>query len=471
MKIAKNKTVTISIAMFLMLSMATSLILLPCAIGHSPAWQFPTYAYIWATPNPDGVGQTVSVFMWLTNYYYGAGTGALGVANNLRFHNFKLTITAPNGEVTTQTFATIIDTTSNQHTSFIPDQVGTYNLTFTYPGETYTSTDYISDGLFGPPGPNPYTNDTFLPSSASTTVTVQQASLPNALTGAPLPTAYWTRPIYGENTNWYSISSNWLGIYSPNYGGWSNTAGNTYTSGDAMFPGDAVGSQTNHVMWTKALQSGGVVGGNNVPTGDTYFDGSAYLIRYNNPIILDGKLYYTEPIGFSNSGFSFGPGGSGYGPTDCVDLRTGQTIWSRTDVPVLFFGYIQSIDTVNEHGVTPPILVSISTDFLSGATTWMLYDGDTGNALGNVTNVPSSAGDPSRVMGPFGNYVSYVFANAGTTSKPNWRVAEWNSSLVFLPLGAGAPTFTGTINGGSPNTYDWNVSVPYLNTQDRKSVV
>ena len=73
-----------------------------------------------------------------------------------------------------------------------------------------------------------------------------------------------------------------------------------------MFPGDAVGSQTSHVMWTKPLQSGGVVGGSNVPTGDTYFDGSAYLIRYNNPIILDGMLYYTEPVGFSATGYSFG---------------------------------------------------------------------------------------------------------------------------------------------------------------------
>ena len=169
MKLSKNKTVTIVITMLLMFSMATSMILLPSAVAHTPAWQIPTYAYVWASPNPDGLGQTVSVYMFLTNYYYGAAQG-----NSLRFHNYKLTITAPNGAVTTQNFPTIIDTTSNQHTSFVPDQVGTYNLTFTYPGETYTDNGLYTP-FFGPPGPNPYTNDTFMSSSASTTVTVQSA--------------------------------------------------------------------------------------------------------------------------------------------------------------------------------------------------------------------------------------------------------------------------------------------------------
>ena len=72
----KNKIVTITIAIFLMISMtmAASMTLSTDAIAHTPAWQIPTYAYVWASPNPDGVGQTVSVYMWLTNYYYGAAT-------------------------------------------------------------------------------------------------------------------------------------------------------------------------------------------------------------------------------------------------------------------------------------------------------------------------------------------------------------------------------------------------------------
>jgi hypothetical protein len=121
-------------------------------------------------------------------------------------------------------------------------------------------------------------------------------------------------------------------------------------------------------------------------------------------------------------------------------------------------GYIQSIDTVNEHGVTPPILIAVE------GSSWWGYDGDTGNALFTVTNVPAFSG--GQAMGPDGNYLNYVLVNFGTPTKQNWNLAEWNSSLVFMPLGSGAPTFTGTFNGGSGSNYDWNVSVSWLNTEN-----
>ncbi len=474
MKFAKNRIAAITIAIFLMLSMSASMILLPSASAHTPAWKIPTYAYVWATPNPDGVGQTVSVYLWLTNYYPGAAFG-----NDLKFHNYELTITAPNGAVTTQTFPIVMDSTSNQHTSFIPDQTGTYNLTFTYPGETITSTTPIAYGLGASFVPNPFTNDTFEPSSASTTVTVTTTLVPNALTGAPLPTAYWTRPIYGENTNWWSISSNWLGLSAPNYGGYTNWGSDesglaATTGGEAMFPGDAIGSLTSHVMWTNPLQSGGIVGGNNYAIqGQSYFDGSAYIIRYNNPIILDGMLYYSAPLGFSNTGYNSAPGA-----IVCVNLQTGQQIWSSTSMPALSMGYMPDEQTQNEHGVCPPLLISQTGGvsglpglFPSGPATWQVFDGDTGKLLCTVDNVPPFGS--GRVMGPDGEYLNYVFANAGTPTNPDWTLGEWNSSLLFLPFSSGAPTFAGTIDGsistGLNTRYDWNVSVSWLNTMKETS--
>ena len=71
MKIAKNKSITIAIATLLMLSMSASMMLVPTTSAHTPPWQIPTYAYIQAMPNPVGVGQQVTIFFWLTNYYYG----------------------------------------------------------------------------------------------------------------------------------------------------------------------------------------------------------------------------------------------------------------------------------------------------------------------------------------------------------------------------------------------------------------
>ena len=447
----KNKIVTITIAVFLMLSMTASTMLIPTSNAHTPVWQIPTYAYISVAPNPVGVGQYVSIYMWLTNFYYGAS-----VANNYKFTNFKLVITPPSGSPITRTYAVISDPTSNQHDSFIPDQVGTYTLNFSYPGQTYSAAASATYAA--------YVNDTFLPSSASTTFVVQQDPVPPPSGGAPLPTAYWTRPIYGENSQWWTISSNWLGIGAPNYGGYTNAGADAMggaSNGEAMFPGDAIGPQTSHVMWTKPLQSGGVVGGGNYAIqAQTYFDGSAYIIRYNNPIIMDGMLYYTEPVGFSNTGYSSGGAGTGYGPTDCVNLRTGKLIWSKTTVPSLSqgFGISPDVQTANQHGVCPPLLVSPST---SGTNiTWRVFDGDTGDWLSNVTNVPSFGS--GRVMGPDGEYLNYVMANAGNATNPDWRLCQWNTTK--LSLQSGNAVATTTIDASLQSRFDWNISIQWLNT-------
>ena len=113
----KTKTSAIAIAIFLIISIGASMILLPTTSAHSPAWQIPTFAYVQAVPNPIGVGQTATVYMWLANTYDNALK-----TNDYRFHNYQLTITAPDGTVTTQNFANIMDTTSNQFYSFTPTQ-------------------------------------------------------------------------------------------------------------------------------------------------------------------------------------------------------------------------------------------------------------------------------------------------------------------------------------------------------------
>jgi hypothetical protein len=131
LQISKNKTLAIAISILLMISMTASLALVPSASAHVPAWQIPTFAYINVAPNPVGVGQNVVVIMWLTNLF----SPATAIGNDYRFHNYKLTITAPDGTVTTQSYATVQDSTSAQDYSFAPSQVGTYNLTFSFPGQ------------------------------------------------------------------------------------------------------------------------------------------------------------------------------------------------------------------------------------------------------------------------------------------------------------------------------------------------
>ena len=93
-----------------------------------------------------------------------------------------------------------------QFIQYTPDQFGNYTFKFDYPSQNYTWTTATS------PGANSlYYGDMWLGASKSITLTVQQEPIPAALDSYPLPTEYWTRPIEGQNTYWYSLASNWLG--------------------------------------------------------------------------------------------------------------------------------------------------------------------------------------------------------------------------------------------------------------------
>ena len=432
--------------------MSASMLLIPSAGAHTPPWSIPTYAYINVSPNPVGVGQSVQVIMWLNFVIDGAAAN-----NNIRFQNYNLTITDPDGKVTTQIYPVVSDTTSAQPYFFAPDKVGTYTLTFTFPGQKHTFTNIVQ-GFFGPPAQSQFINDTYLPSSASTTLKVQQEQISN-LPLNPLPTNYWTRPIYGTNPTWHVISSNWLGTGNPNYGGFSGTY-NSGGNGEIMTGqnGDAVGSMTSHIMWTKPLQAGGIVGGNQtIIPGVTYFEGSAYSERYVNPIIMEGLLYYTEPLGYN---------GPSSGPTVCVNLQTGQVVWRRSDVPALSFGYIYDQQNPNQHGTWPPILFAATGGgFFGGAVSWRAFDAYTGTPLFNVTNIPSG----TKLQGPQGEQLIIRSVNYGNATNPNYYLQQWNSSRLFFNVNNQATLFTPSntpsiTDGNNALLLDWNVSAPYLNT-------
>jgi len=370
--------------------MSASIILIPSASAHTPPWTIPTFAHIYVANDPIGVGQKATVYLFLTPTY--ADTS---MANDYRFHNYKLTITAPDGKVTEQNFATVVDTTSNQGTTFVPDQLGTYTLKFDFPGQK------VNDYSHSPT--SQYTNDTYMASSASTTLTVQQEPI-SEIPYPPLPSEYWTRPIFGENVMWYMITSNWLGSGMPGYG--ASTGPNI-----RVFSGDAMGSLTSHVMWTKSIgQPGGVAGGNNLEIpGSTWFEGTAYSQRYTNPIIVAGMIIYKEP--FESTGTA--------GDTVCVNLYTGEQIWRRPEVPALSFAYVQDMQNPDFHGVRPA--------YLCTSNFAQVYDAATGKIVWNSTGVPTG----TAVIGPNGEQLRYVIYNNGTTANPDNYLCLWNSSRFW----------------------------------------
>jgi len=447
----KGKTLAILIAAILTISIGASVITLPKASATLPPapCNIPTYAYIVASPNPIGVGQTLDVYMWLDEEYGAAGgssavnpgngstASAALLANDYRFQGFYYVVTTPAGTSTTTTFSTTADPTSDQYFAFTPTQVGTYNITFYYPGQVYGAKDALypnGDGYEG----SPLYGDYYEPSHASTLLVVQSTPIPAATGSSPLPTAFWTRPIFGENTNWFTVSSNWLGTGSP-YA--SSTASSPAMSD---FHPDGAGSLTSHIMWTQPMESGGVVGGilgtdsdqtgvlDPTNVGVAYSDGSAYEPRFQNPIIVDGMLIFNEPIGYT---------APNNGPVTCENLETGQIIWQH-DMPAISFAYVYNLWDEDEHGTFEPIL--FTSNFAQA------FDAYTGDALFNVTGVPSG----TSVIGPEGEILHYVMTNIGTTNNPLWYLSEWNSSKlwqydidVFNSAGSVPPSLVNATNG------------------------
>ena len=427
MQIAKNKTNATFIALFLMLTItATSiLVALPSANAHDPAWTIPTYAYLTAAPDTVGVGQTTTLVYWLDKLPpTAAGTGGD------RWRNLKIEVTAP--DASKETLGPYnSDPVGGGYVMFTPDQEGTYSFVFIFPGQVLSR--YGPTGIIGSTT-SVYENDTYLPSNATATLTVQQ----EAIAGEPhypLPTEYWARPIEGENNDWYQISSNWL-------------AGAHEVQ---KFQPDGIAPNSAHIMWTRPIRDGGVVGGTNTrENGTTYYDGTEYEMQFQNPIVMYGRLYFTLPWGSTG-------GNGGY---ICVDLRTGETIWYSDSIGVSgsaapTFGQLFNYESLNQHGV-------IANGYLWTSNFANAYDPLTGKWLFNLTSVPSG----SEVYGPNGEILRYVLNVQG-----NW-LALWNSTQHDVGL-EGSTTAEGTTTGdyqwrpigksvNMSQAYSWNVTIPNL---------
>jgi hypothetical protein len=399
MQLLKNKLLVILVVAILAASVAISM---APTQAHTPAWQITTFAYISAAPNPVGVGQQTNIVFWLDTVIQGAG-----IVNNIRFQNYNLTIIAPDGTRTEKIFPTVTDTTSSQYYPFTPTQVGTYQLYFNFPGQVYQ---------FGTAG-GLYNNDTYTPSSASTTLTVQEQPV-TGLSAIPLPSEYWARPIFGQNHQWTQISSNWL-------------AGAATAD---LWQKSGVSPESAHIVWTKQLEYGGLTGdmivqyGQDVLTSPTYYSGFSYNTRFGNPIILQGILYYQEPNGETgNNGQMVG-----------VDLSTGQTVWTSTT----FFPTKASLvpfESANQHGVIGGILWQVS------GTTWIGYNAANKQWIMNLTNVPSG----TEVYTNEGEILRYVLTYNTTSATGN--IAVWNSTAAILSQST-INNEPGWPNGGSSVT-------------------
>src|SRR5665647_461636 len=61
----KNKTLAILIAAILTISIGASTALLPIANAHTPSINQQTWSFCSASPNPCGIGQSITIGFWL----------------------------------------------------------------------------------------------------------------------------------------------------------------------------------------------------------------------------------------------------------------------------------------------------------------------------------------------------------------------------------------------------------------------
>jgi hypothetical protein len=407
------KKATITIALILMISIAASL-LLPGALcqfpgNYPPAGStVPSYAFLNIAPNPAGIGQTVTLNMFLASPLL-TSEGAV---------NMTIVETTPSGATSTLGPFTS-DATGGTYTTIVPTQTGNYTFQFFYAGQT------MYNGIIEGPS-----------QTAVQTLLVQEEQIPLSYYPiTPLPSEWWQTPVTAENIqNWYTITGPWLGYGSVTFastGGYNNTGNyNPYTQ-DVL---------SGHVLWTKIWASGGVPGGDLGGTeSSNFWSTSQYWPKYA-PVIMNGIMYstwYTATTGYSNGIMA-------------TDLYTGETLWVINTTNALRCGMQTLWKTPNMYGAIGPYIWTTGTlpsadtggtQPANSGTQWNMYDGLTGKyvlSIVNGTNPTLTTDENGDILGYYtvstpGNITIYGPAPGTVTIAPGDPpyLVCWNMSQAL----------------------------------------
>ena len=385
-----RKSIAAAVSLFLMLTMAASMILLP--VGGQINWEghSKSYAYIGAVPNPAYVGEEVLLHIGITRELQITQDGWEGLT---------VTVTKPDG--TTQTLGPFrTDSTGGTGYVFVPEKPGIYKLQTHFPAQWYNFSQF---DMFSGQQQNVriyYEAD----DSPVLELEVLEGT-PTYWPGVPLPTEYWRRPIDSQNREWAVIAGSWL------------DPGGIYGQQEAKYQEDA--PETAHVLWQKPLQIGGLAGGE-LSEPAAIFPGDAYEGKWSNTLVIMGVLIYQK---FDSVG-----GNSVANWVVAVDIHTGETLWEKelknpngSRVTPLF-GQVMYWKSFNTQGVHAYLWAGVSGGFFGAApTTWEAFDPYTGRWLFTFRNVPSG----NRVRGPNGEIIIY------TVNLQRGFMTVWNSTAVI----------------------------------------
>lgn len=452
MKFVVKKTSIIAAALLLLLAVSSIFAILPTVTAHDPPIDIPTWSYISASPSTVGVNEPITLVIWLNDYPYTA-VGAYGD----RWDGMEIHVTKPDGSQQTLGPFTS-DPVGSAYTIYAPDQIGTYSFYMTFPGDTLTGEPVPPEGYYA--GAN-YIGDYYKPSQSDPVSVTVQAEPIQGYQETPLPTGYWTRPIYDANRQWWQVAGNWWGINVP---GHNNGRINDYSTGPS----------TAHVMWTRPYWDGGIMGGESGDIG--YYTGLSYeTFGLAPPIILNGRLYYNVQT----------PPRYGW---YCVDLRTGEELFfHNTTGPIsgttnnypesgtnfdfsgalvgdtLNFGQVLDIELPNQHGGFAYLWSTGQMGSVYGGTgagtTWRMFDAFTGNYICSIANVSMRG---TQIVDKDGSILYYNIDGTGAnkrltvwnTTQAIWYRTRYDSNQYWM----WRPYLNVTFNGNYG--YSLNVSIP-----------
>ena len=416
---------TTSIALILLLTISMSILVFSTTVQAVNS--IPTYLFVRAEPNPVGIGQPIYINLFLSKPTATAGMGSTGDL----YTGLTLVITAPDGTKTTMGPYTADATGGVGGLSFTPTQLGNYTFQGSYPGQTLKSG-------------TTYNGTIELPSTSTTdTVTVQQDAI-QTYSSPPLPTQYWSRPIYATNYAWAALGGSWFGLGVPSFattGGYDATGNfNPYTQA----PNSA------HIMWTKPTAFGGQTGLPIPGDQESQYVSTTIMSNFFEPLVIDGVLYYSDyPILNSNAA-----------SWNAVDLRTGQTLWSElpgTQATIPGASTAEKIrmgQTVKFHSMQEYGSFSLLYSTGGANSSFKLYEPFSGEYVGNITNTISSSyildtnPNDQNVGSIFGYYIS------------SGNLTLWNSSLCFNNGVAAVETYRPPTTVNYTKGAQWNVTLP-----------
>jgi hypothetical protein len=333
MKKAKTKVLT-AITLVLLLTITAFVVILQTVQAQGPGTKLPTWLLLSAAPSPVGVGQTVYL-----NAFLSKPTATASGRFGDYFEGITIEMEKPDGtRVTLGPYTG--DPTGGIWTQFFPDQIGTYTLQAFYAGQILTGDSLAYPGETTRYGSRlQYIGTEMLPSeSEEVLLEVQEEQVTSQYQTPPLPTEYWSRPIYATNYNWAELGGNWLGLRRTGF-----AVSGIYDAMGSVMP-YTTSPNTGHILWTKPTAFGGQVGGPIDADQESQYMSTSIATMSFEPIIIHGILYYVhypEHVGHRASWIA-------------VDLRTGEELWNKpcgiTDNEFLRCGQVIDFHSIQEYG-------------------------------------------------------------------------------------------------------------------------